>query len=121
MDGWDVRDVLGYLEGRGLRLHLWPSWPGGDASSNAYLTTAARPPAELFWLPKDTKKMDRWVGVVYCERVLRYEERAGAVRSWGDCGLRAGPFVFFGDPALLSRIRAALGDANCPSTRSEDL
>jgi hypothetical protein len=125
MDGWDVHDLAGYLEGQGLRLHLSPSFAHGDARTNAYLSTTAKPGAELYWLIKDTKAMHPWSGVVYCERVrypedreraVEYEYRDEVVQSWADCGLRAGPFVFFGDPALLARIRTALGTASSSST-----
>jgi hypothetical protein len=111
MDGWDVHDLAGYLEGRGLRLHLSPSFDGGDARTNAYLSTTAKPIAELYWLAKNRTAMQRWAGVVYCERLRHPEDREGVLESWADCGLRAGPFVFFGDPTLLARIRTALGDA----------
>ena len=85
---------------------------GGNASARAYLSTEAKPGAELYWLVKDPRRMQRWAGVVYCERARRYEHREGVVEGWGDCGLRVGPFVFFGDPALLARIRTLLEDAN---------
>jgi hypothetical protein len=111
MDGWDVHDLAGYLEGRGLRLHLSPTSARGDARTNAYLSTTVKPIAELYWLAKDRTAMQRWAGLVYCERPFSYDRVAYAVESWGECGLRAGPFVFFGDPALLARIRTALGDA----------
>jgi hypothetical protein len=120
MDDWDVRDLAGYLEGQGLRLHLYPTCAGGNASANAFLTTAERPGAELYGLVKDTRAMDRWAGVVYCERLRLPENREEILQSWGDCGLRADPFVFFGDPDLLARIRIALGDALSSSTRSWD-
>jgi hypothetical protein len=73
--------------------------------------------------------MQRWAGVVYCERVrypadrervVEYEYRDEVVQSWADCGLRAGPFLFFGDPELLARIRTALGAANVSRTGSCD-
>jgi hypothetical protein len=108
MDGWDVHDLARYLEGRGLRLHLSPSFAGGDASTNAYLSTTAKPIAELYGLVKNRKAMHPWAGVVYCERPASYDRVAYAVKSWADCGLRAGPFVLFGDPALLARFRTAL-------------
>jgi hypothetical protein len=109
MDGWDVHDLAGYLEGQGLRLQLSPSFAGGDARTSAYLSTTAKPGAELYWLAKNRRTMDPWAGVVYCERLRHPEDREGVLESWADCGLRAGPFVFFGDPALLARIRSALG------------
>jgi hypothetical protein len=109
MDGWDVHDLAAYLQGQGLRLHLSPSWAGGNARTNAYLSTTAKPGAELYWLAKDSRKMDPWSGVVYCERLRHPEDRKESVDSWAECGLRVGPFVFFGDPALLARIRTTLG------------
>jgi hypothetical protein len=84
------------------------------------LTTTAKPGAELAWLLKDRRAMQRWAGVVYCERPRHYEAREGIVEEWADCGLRAGPFVFFGDPKLLTSIRTALGDANDAGTHSGD-
>jgi hypothetical protein len=120
MDAWDVRDLVAYLEGRGLRLHLTPTRAGGDASANAYLTTEAKPAAELYGLITDRHTMHHWAGVVYCERCRRYEAREVCLELWGDCGLRAGPFVFFGDPELLARIRTALEDAISSSMGSCD-
>jgi hypothetical protein len=120
MDGWDVHDLAGYLEGRGLRLHISPTSARGDVRTNAYLSTAPKPIAELYWLAKDRRAMQRWAGVVYCERPPRYETVAYAVDSWAECGLRVGPFVFFGDPALLARIRTALGAESSSRTGSCD-
>jgi hypothetical protein len=120
MAGWDVPDLVAYLQGRGLPLHLSPTGPGANTRINAYLTTTAKPGAELYWLLKDRRAMQCWAGVVYCERPRHYEAREVAVDEWAECGLRAGPFVFFGDPVLLARIRTALGDANDAGTRSGD-
>jgi hypothetical protein len=120
LDGWEVPNLVGYLQGRGLPLHLSPTGPGANTRVNAYLTTTAKPGAELYWLLKDRKAMQRWAGVVYCERLGRPEDREESVESWAECGLRAGPFVFFGDPELLARIRTALGDANNAGTHSGD-
>jgi hypothetical protein len=30
LDGWDIHYLAGHLEGRGLRLHLSPTFAGGD-------------------------------------------------------------------------------------------
>jgi hypothetical protein len=116
MDDWDVHDLVGYLRGRGLQFHLTPTSSGRNASSNAYLTTEAKPAAELYRLLTTRKAIHIWAGVVYCEVSRRYEDREGVLEMWADCGLRAGPFVFFGDPALLARIRTALEDANGSGT-----
>jgi hypothetical protein len=113
MDDWGMPDLAGYLEGRGLRLHLSPTWAGGSPLANAFLTAEVKTGGELYGLLKSPKAIHRWAGVVYGERSRHYEGREWAVESWADCGLRAGPFVFFGDPALLADIRTALGAANC--------
>ncbi len=112
MDHWDMPDLARYLEGRGLPLHLSPTWAGGSPRSNAFLTVESKTRGELYGLLKTRKAIHRWAGVVYGERSRNNEDREGAVALWADCGLRAGPFVFFGDPALLARIRTALSDAN---------
>ena len=46
-----------------------------------------------------------WPGIVYCEWENHGESREDALACWGECGLRAGPFVFFGDPEMLAHIR----------------
>jgi hypothetical protein len=118
MDGWDVPDLVAHLEGRGLKLHLSPTAAGRKANADAYLTTAARPEAELYGLVKDTSTMRPWAGVVYCERLRNPADRQIVLEWWGDCGLQSGHFVLFGDPALLARIRNALGDVASSGTRS---
>jgi hypothetical protein len=121
MAGWDVPDLVASLEGRGVPLHLSPTGPGANTRIHAYLSTTAKPAAELYWLVKDTRTMHPWAGVVYCELSRNYEDREGVVEEWAECGLRAGPFVFFGDPQLLARIRTALGHQNDSGTPAGDL
>jgi hypothetical protein len=85
--------------------------PMADHSSEegVYICERPRPREDLQWLRRSPKHAARWRGVVFCERA------GGAIRvpedqleSWGEHGLRVGPFVLFGDPALLRRIRAAI-------------
>jgi hypothetical protein len=118
LDDWDVRDLVRYLEGQGLRLYISPTGDSGNTRFHAYLTTAANPARDLSYMPRLRQKIHLWADVVYCQRTQRSEVSEETVGAWADCGLRAGPFVFFGDPALLARIRTALGDANDSSTRS---
>lgn len=48
----------------------------------------------------------RWQGIVYCERVGRLSQIVPEqLASWGEYSMRIGPVLFFGDPALLRRIR----------------
>jgi hypothetical protein len=110
MDGWSVPDLVRHLEARGLGLCAMPTWKGGTVIHNAFLTVPGKLFEELAGLPKDRASLDRWAGVVYCEECPRIAAR-DLQCLWGDCSLRAGPFVFFGDRDLLGRIREALLDS----------
>ena len=81
---------------------------------------AARPwPARGGWLlalAADAQWIDRWRDTVYCER--RHDpDDDPRPRFWGCYGLEAGPFLFFGEPALLGRIAEAL---DVPGPAGED-
>jgi hypothetical protein len=58
----------------------------------------------------DRVKTGHWRGIVFCERV---GETSGMTDdfihdNWGECGMRIGPFLLFGDPDLLQRIGAVI-------------
>jgi hypothetical protein len=103
-----VADLLPHLEGRGLHFHASGTRENGPVVRNAFLTREERAWTDLGGLPKDPSKARSWSGIVYCECATREEAREDVLAGWGECGLRAGPFVFFGDPELLAEIRAAL-------------
>jgi hypothetical protein len=74
-----------------------------------FLCDRPRPPEQVQWLPRAPEFARRWRGVVYCERVgtaTRIPE--DLLEGWGEHGLGVGPFVLFGDPDLLERIREAV-------------
>jgi hypothetical protein len=75
-----------------------------------YLCERPRPREELQWLLRAAKHSDRWRGVVFCEREVHLGGEIGEIewQGWGEYGIRLGPFVLFGDPALLGRIRQAI-------------
>jgi hypothetical protein len=53
----------------------------------------------------------QWRGIVFCQRDGKQGIILGdLIRFWGKCGMRIGPFVFFGDPELLQRIRNEVPD-----------
>jgi hypothetical protein len=95
------------LKSRGLKLRLVFDAYNGH-SSGAYLTEGSKSWKELNLLPKAQEHIDRWAGTVHCERLNKPGCRSFQVSLWGDYCLEAGPFLFFGDPALLARIRQAL-------------
>jgi hypothetical protein len=118
LDGWDIPRLLQRLESRGLHLVPTPATKAGPIDQGVYLTARGQtepaginPAArwvELNRLPKDPEQIGLWRGTVYCEVLRPAGMRGQLLDQWGDCGLGVGPFVFFGDRALLRRIRAAL-------------
>ena len=109
---WQVPDLLARLESRGLRFHVVPaSRATGDLRRGAYLCEGEREWEEVAGLPVSPTAAARWRGVV---RVTNPSGPLAAtpevVAGWGENGLRAGPFVFFGDATLLRRIAEALSE-----------
>jgi hypothetical protein len=108
MDGWDVPALARHLESRGLRLHLLPAGRTRGVGHNAYLTETIKYWEDVAELSTDPTRIERWSGVVYCERSRDGLDAEVRLEGWGGCCLQAGPFLFFGDPSLLARIRDAL-------------
>jgi hypothetical protein len=108
MTGWTLADLLRHLGEKGLHLHAGGTREGGPLVGNAFLTREERPWADLDGLHKDPARIGTWSGIVYCECAARAEAREDMLAWWGECGLRVGPFVFFGDPGMLAQIRGAL-------------
>jgi hypothetical protein len=105
---WDIPQLVAFLNDEGLELRLVVTGKGGGLP-NAFLTTTSKGWEDLTILPKQPEQIERWQGILYCE----HAQCLGATwprltQDWGDCYLVAGPFLFFGDPQLLGRVRAAL-------------
>jgi hypothetical protein len=74
-----------------------------------FLCERPQPREQLQKLVRAAEHGERWRGVVFCEFNRRLGEIDEAeLARWGEHGMQLGPFVFFGDPALLRRIRQAL-------------
>ncbi len=118
LDDWDIPRLVAHLNDAGLRLRIVSTMRDGGSVQTAFLTTTAKEWEDLDGLPKDQKHIRRWRGTLYCERgqvsdlggVGRTfgDDWSGLTRQWGDRCLVAGPFLFYGDPELLDRVRAAL-------------
>jgi hypothetical protein len=91
-----------------LGLRVVPTSQDGRPKHNAYLTATGLRWKELNVLPRSAEHLGRWRGTLYCERSNYPNARPEEVDPGSDCWLRAGPFIFFGDPELLARLREAL-------------
>jgi hypothetical protein len=105
LSDWDIPRLAAYLNGEGLTLRLIATRKDGLVDDSAFLTTTDKKWGELNLLSKNPQYIGRWRGTLYCEK-----NPAGAdvSRAWGDYTLVAGTFLFYGDPELLSRVRATL-------------
>jgi hypothetical protein len=109
LQDWDIEDIAEHLHGAGLSFRVVAVAERGDPGDSAYLTTTALTWRDLNQLRKVPERLADWEGTVYCERALWEDDRSVRRAVWHGCCLCAGPFIFFGDPDLLERIRAALG------------
>jgi hypothetical protein len=110
-DAGDLAHLVERLRAGGLDLRAVSVDKGGTAQHNLFLTTTDKGWEQLHAVPKVPECIDRWRGTVYCEQVFDPHTRVQQQRLWGDCCLRAGPFLFFGDRELLGRIRTCLARA----------
>ncbi len=111
LNDWDVLELAVYLNRTGMHLHVVSTAQAGGVQNTAFLTTTERSWHELNHLTKNAKQLDRWQGILYCERVESDDIRKQLADQWGEFAWSVGPFLFFGDPDLLSRVRAVLLDA----------
>ena len=80
-----------------------------DPEAGFYLCELPRPRERLQLLRRLPEQGERWRGVVFCEKAVHLGDiEESEWQRWGAYGLRLGPFVFFGDPALLGRIVQAI-------------
>lgn len=96
------RDMAELLERvRPLGLHVVTANKNCNPTQGVYLCVAPRPHDELNALPYEPESVGRWSGVVFVTH---------SAASWENAGERVGPFVLFGDPALVRRVLEALAD-----------
>jgi hypothetical protein len=96
-------------------LYVVPQFPN-RAESAIWICTQPHSREQLWGMVCDPKRVDagQWIGIVSCKCagpswVLEFEDEF--IRShWGECAMRVGPFVFFGDPDLLRRIYEVIVD-----------
>lgn len=85
--------------------------------SGIYICTSPRPREQLMnKLTRNPQCGSMWQGVVHCQILGEMDQMPFAVKSfwreelptWGEYGMWIGPFLFFGDPELLQRIRTLI-------------
>jgi hypothetical protein len=104
LEQWDVFQLAQHLWDRGSSVRILTLDNPGVATNGAFLTTTGKGWADLNDLPKLAEAIDLWEGTVYCEK-LHGRERDLQIEQWGDCCLQIGPFLFFGDHALMRKIQ----------------
>jgi hypothetical protein len=109
LSDWDVPRLLEHLRARGMTFRPVSASAKGGATHNVFLTTTDKDWLELTSPPKVVERIDSWQGTLYCERIDHPGSRDVQLALWGDCCLVAGPFLFFGDRAMLAQVRDALG------------
>jgi hypothetical protein len=103
-----ITELVERLRAGGLTLRVVGADKAGADKNNAFLTTSKKTWEQLVGLPKSREAIDRWEGVVSCERMFLRGTRDIQMQIWGDCCLQVGSYLFFGDRDLLARIRACL-------------
>jgi hypothetical protein len=121
IDTWDIPELADHLNRMGIQVRLraisrdGPLTRDGLLTDSAYLTTTAKEWIDLNSLCKDPKRIRKWRGTLYCERIGERDVAHFYIEQWGDHCLLVRPFLFYGDPELLERVRNALASI-APST-----
>jgi hypothetical protein len=115
LDDWDFPQLADHLNRAGLKVWLQSSRKDDVFDRNAFLTTTPKDWDQLnrLGINPGPSRIQEWRGIVYCVRVGESEP---AFQLWSDHSLVVGPFYFYGDAALLERIRAILVPSSPPAT-----
>jgi hypothetical protein len=101
-----LTELTELLSQKAPELHVVPRRENGPVDG---LWVSVRPldRDQLPNLSRIHERGDRWQGIVFCEQVREgFVIPKEIIHDWGEYGLQIGPFLFFGDPDLLRRIRA---------------
>jgi hypothetical protein len=84
----------------------------GNPEAGVWVCERPRPREQLMMLRRLREYADGWQGVVYCERLPTTFEIMQPLLPdlWGEFHMQVGPFLLFGDPPLLQRIRQVILD-----------
>ncbi len=106
MKEWTLVNLRDHLQTKGLLLRLEAERPGQPLRNFGYLLVPGR---QLPQTPLLTggAHIGRWRGMAHCCKSDDHT-RDALLQQEPVYSLRVGPFLFFGDPALLARIRETL-------------
>ncbi len=95
-----------------LSVHVVPVIEN-EPESGIYICKQRQTREQLFRLLRGSEVAckRKWQGVVYCENIGSLYVEEHVLQGWGDHGMRIGPLLFFGDPALLDGIHEAIRDS----------
>lgn len=89
-------------------LHVVPQFPDRPECP-IWVCTRPQTREQVWGLVRATELAEQWQGIVFCERMgpawVVDAEDEFIRENWGKYGMRIGPFVLFGDPELLQRLR----------------
>jgi hypothetical protein len=101
--------LVARLEEAGVQFHVVPvSRNTQDLDNGLFLCEQERSWEELP-LARSGSWGDQWAGVVHVQRRPDEELTAYWLADWGRFGATVGGVVVFGDPAIIGRIKTALG------------
>jgi hypothetical protein len=117
LNGWDLSRVEHHLHDQGLGLRRVDAARMRPMVLCMFLTRTGKSWDQLERAAKSAGLIDEWQGTVYCEKWPDQESRQCQAAVWGDCCLLAGPYLFFGDRAILAEIHQALRTPPRPGQR----
>jgi hypothetical protein len=102
-----VSQLRSFLHDR-LGLDAAPTGAKADYPCNLFLGRGPLERNRLMTLGRFPEHIGDWQGIVLVERINPVWEISPLLLDWEGCCLQLGPFLFFGDPALLAEIETAL-------------
>jgi hypothetical protein len=111
MDDWKLEDLPWQLRRNGMELRAVSAPPNNPLWVGAYLTTTNKSREQLLLLPALRERIADWNGTVYYRKSISGDAGDAPDPNAGDCSMRVGPFLLFGDRELMARIRDTLRQA----------
>jgi hypothetical protein len=102
-----VAQLRSFLQDQ-LGLYAAPTSVTAENPNNLFLSRGPVEWNRLMKLGRFPEHVGDWQGIVVVEPFNPQWNISPLLHGWEDCCLQLGPFLFFGDPALLAEIETAL-------------